>query len=514
MSLTRRLTNVKTMNTLNFRTSRTCHAAALVAACFTSIASANLMHVSTNGLGQVLLFPYYTTRNDTVSLLSLVNTSVAAKAVRINVREARGGFIVARLNVYLSAKDVWTAAIIPDGDGAKLVTDDVSCTAPLVGSGLAFDNAAYGGPASALPEALRSRDRTREGYIEVIEMAAIPNATKTGRLVTHVAGTPNCDRDPPFTLPKFPKLTDAIYEPPTADLKPATGQLTGTLSLVNVGQGMLASTAPTVIENFWRTDTTAPNPRVWAATVSGPDLTTGGNRFVNLPRYNADASVASESHYVAEFASSIDAVSALLTAKKVSTEYAFTTDGVIAAQQVTTLPTKPYYVFATTIQPFQKPWDAATETACDAVDVVSYDREEFSSIPPDDFPEKPTFPWQRLCFAANPISYGFAGVIRSPFSLSHYPVQNGYVEVPTAGREGGWLEMEFVGTQAKIVALSASAVERVAGVLTLTPVSLTVQGLPVIGFTMTQSAYKTGSPQQNFGDITPLRREPSYQETR
>ena len=53
-------------------------------------ASANAMHVSTNGTGQVLLFPYYTARNGTVSLLSLVNTTTQAKAVRVNVREEIG----------------------------------------------------------------------------------------------------------------------------------------------------------------------------------------------------------------------------------------------------------------------------------------------------------------------------------------------------------------------------------------------------------------------------------------
>lgn len=86
--------------------------------------------------------------------------------------------------------------------------------------------------------------------------------------------------------------------------------------------------------------------------------------------------------------------------------------------------------------------------------------------------------------------------------------------MPTVGKEGGWVELFFPAQQAKLMAVAASAVERKAGVLTLTPVTLTLQGLPVIGFTMTQSAYKTGSPQQNFGDITPLRREPGYQETR
>ena len=503
-----RSTTVKTMNLINFRTWRTAAiaAVALMTSGVANVASANLMHVSTSGLGQVLLFPYYTTRNDTVSLLSLVNTSVQAKAVRINVREARGGFVVARLNVYLSAKDVWTAAIIADGDGAKLITNDTSCTAPLVGSGLAFDNASYTGTSTALPEALRSRDRTREGYLEVIEMAAIPHSTKTGVAVTHIAGRPSCASN-------GVKLTDAIYEPPAADLRPPAGQMTGTLSFVNVGQGMLASTAPTVLENFWRTDTAAAAPRVWAATASGPDLTTGGNRFVNLPRYNTDATVASESHYVAEFASSIDAVSAVLTAKKVSTEYAFTKDGVIATQQVTMLPTKPYYIFGIPIGPFQTPWDVSSAQACDVLALESFDREEFSSEPRDQF-VPPLYPWNLMCYVANTLLIGVDGVLATPLGIRHYPIQNGVIEVIRPGREGGWQELSFIAPQAKFTAVSASLVERKVDVLTLTPVTLTVQGLPVIGFTMSRSAYKTGSPQQNFGDISPLRRETSYVEAR
>jgi hypothetical protein len=512
-------TKGNTMNVISFRRWRNAAATALIAAGCTNPASANLMHVSTSGLGQVLLFPYYTTRNDTVSLLSLVNTSVSAKAVRINVREARGGFVVARLNVYLSAKDVWTAAIIPDGEGAKLVTNDVSCTAPLVGTGLAFDNAAYAPTGNTLPNELRSRDRTREGYIEVIEMAAIPNATKTGVLVTHVNGVPSCGRDAAFNAPAGPKITDASYEPPVADLQAPNGQLMGTLSFVNVSQGMLASTAPTVLDNFWRTDAAAPNPRVWATTATGIDLTTGGNRFVNLPRYNTDATVASESHYVAEFASSIDAVSAVLMVKGLKSEYAFTKDNIVNATSVFNFPTKPNYVFSTALGPFENNWNATTQESCDAVEAEAYDRNSTSQTSlgaPSDFSAGRFREfWRTMCFVGNVWAYGgTAGTFNSPLMSGFFPLQNGGEDVLTVGNEGGWVEPTFPGAQAKLTAVAASAVERKNGLLALTPVGLIVQGLPVIGFTMTQSVYKLGSPQQNFGDISPLRREPSYQETR
>ena len=92
--------------------------------------SANTMHVSETGTGQVLLFPYYTARSGNASLMSLVNTTTQGKTVRVTVREARGGFVVAQFNLYLSAKDVWTGAIVSDADGAQLVSSDTSCTSP------------------------------------------------------------------------------------------------------------------------------------------------------------------------------------------------------------------------------------------------------------------------------------------------------------------------------------------------------------------------------------------------
>ena len=269
----------------------------------TTAASANAMHVSSNGTGQVLLFPYYTARGGTVSLLSLVNTTMQAKAVRVNVREARGGFMVAQFNVYLSAKDVWTAAIVSDADGAQIVTNDTSCTAPSMATGLPFSADAYSGDVSTL----RSRDRTREGYLEVIEMASIPNAKPSGIAVTHVAGVPPC------RVAGTP-ISDSAYEPPAVDLVAPTGDLMGSLSFVNVAKGMLASAAPTAIENFWLTGTGAPTPRVVPANSSAMDLTSGKNTSIAFAgasfEFVGNIYTRNTEQYTARFSTSLDAVSA------------------------------------------------------------------------------------------------------------------------------------------------------------------------------------------------------------
>ena len=64
------------------------------------------------------------------SLLSVVNSTASAKAVKVRFLEGRNSREVLDFNLYLSAKDVWTAAIIPTLLGAGIFTDDKSCTNP------------------------------------------------------------------------------------------------------------------------------------------------------------------------------------------------------------------------------------------------------------------------------------------------------------------------------------------------------------------------------------------------
>ncbi len=105
--------------------------------------TAEAVHVNPDGLGQVLIYPYYTvrTRDATVftnpqynSLLSVVNSTASAKAVKVRFLEGKASKEVLDFNLYLSAHDVWTAGVIPTADGAGIVTFDKSCTVPTVSS--------------------------------------------------------------------------------------------------------------------------------------------------------------------------------------------------------------------------------------------------------------------------------------------------------------------------------------------------------------------------------------------
>ena len=89
-------------------------AVACIAALFASFAGA--VNLSNDNTGEVLLFPYYTTRNGFATSLSVVNTNTFhTKTVKVRMREGRNGAAVFDVNVWLPPRDVWTASIVDNG---------------------------------------------------------------------------------------------------------------------------------------------------------------------------------------------------------------------------------------------------------------------------------------------------------------------------------------------------------------------------------------------------------------
>src|SRR5262245_56734028 len=101
--------------------------ASLFACCATD---AGAVSVNPRGTGQVLLFPYYTANGGNQTLLTLVNTTARAKALKLRFNEARNGRTVFEMNLYLAAYDTWAAAVFAAGATgvASIGTVDVSCT--------------------------------------------------------------------------------------------------------------------------------------------------------------------------------------------------------------------------------------------------------------------------------------------------------------------------------------------------------------------------------------------------
>ena len=99
--------------------------------------AASAVNLTSDGRGQVLLYPYYTTRTDVLgnpygTLLSVVNATASAKAVRVRFLEGKNSREVLDFNLFLSPFDVWTGAVLPElaTGGARLGTADLSCTLP------------------------------------------------------------------------------------------------------------------------------------------------------------------------------------------------------------------------------------------------------------------------------------------------------------------------------------------------------------------------------------------------
>jgi hypothetical protein len=87
--------------------------------------SAQAVHINQDGLGQALVYPYYTVRqteggNAYVTGLSVVNTTASAKAVKVRFLEGKNSREVLDFNLFLSQYDVWTAAVVQAGTGAEL----------------------------------------------------------------------------------------------------------------------------------------------------------------------------------------------------------------------------------------------------------------------------------------------------------------------------------------------------------------------------------------------------------
>ncbi|MDX1554774.1 MAG: cell surface protein, partial [Xanthomonadales bacterium] len=95
--------------------------------------TAQAVNINPDGLGQVLVYPYYTSRGGNQTLLSVVNTTEDAKAVKVRFLEGYNSREVLDFNMYMSAYDVWVAAVADDGAGTPtLYVPDSTCTAPYL----------------------------------------------------------------------------------------------------------------------------------------------------------------------------------------------------------------------------------------------------------------------------------------------------------------------------------------------------------------------------------------------
>jgi len=150
-----------------------------------SVGAATTLKNNNDGIGHNLIVPYYTAQGKNATAITLTNTTATAKAVKIRFRGAENSDDVLDFQVFLSKNDVWTASISQSATGeAMITTTDKSCTKPAFTSGVGVNFK------TSRLSAATNTGGTREGYIEIFNMADIVGGSALETAITHVAGVP------------------------------------------------------------------------------------------------------------------------------------------------------------------------------------------------------------------------------------------------------------------------------------------------------------------------------------
>lgn len=160
--------------------------------------SATTLRISDAGVGHNLLVPYFNAQNNNMSVFHVVNTDTTnGKAVKVRFRSASNSDDILDFQLFLSPGDVWTAAVTQGSDGvAQITTADNSCTVPAIAKNVPQKFVTDRLNPSLVPG--DKANQTREGYVELFNMADIPGPTVTGTAtalytaIKHVNGVAPC----------------------------------------------------------------------------------------------------------------------------------------------------------------------------------------------------------------------------------------------------------------------------------------------------------------------------------
>ena len=437
------------------------------------------MYIDEGGLGEVLIYPFYSAANGNDTYVQVVNTTSVTKAVKVRIVEGQNSQEVLDFNLYLSPYDEWAAVITAsglDGGGALIRTVDNSCTVPELG-------VQQGGTSVVLPNGKTARDqpffttlfaseepddvaakaRTTEGYIELIEMGQLdPNADLGADAVHGANGVPlDCAA-----------LVDAWRVAPPGLWTQTNGQaqllsqdngqswqgggLYGYSVLINVDEGTAVGVEATAIDAF--ADTSLP-----PALHSKP-----GSQFPGLGDGTDFATLFLDGETLnIEATDGLDAFSSLFMTDGLANDYVIDPDIDALTDWIVTFPTKKDY---NGDAPFTAAWAGPETRACEIVEVALWDREEAYEPPPSEGPVfSPAPPGVTpdtfsLCTEVNVITFGSGSAVEAS-ELIRYGLPNvDYTE--------GWGVLSLINTGSSELEVE----DDTSGLTT------TLTGLPATGF--------------------------------
>jgi hypothetical protein len=458
-----------------------------VLAAMAGVNGAHAVSVNPDGLGQVLLYPYYTTEGGQDTYINVVNTTDQVKAVKVRFKESLNSEEVLDFNLYLSPKDHWSVVVTSgatEADAATITTSDTSCTVPRslsskavgeTGSTISFRNSEY----DVSPEKERGLDRTKEGYVEIIEMGEVwdSGSTTTPNLATaatHSAGVPN-DCGALVTAWSQGGVWNANGGDPEIYMTPPTGGLYGYGNLIDVQEGTMAVYDAVALDNF--VDIFTPDILHAAPGDSNPNLDSGGF-FAEL--YFGGEALNPEGE------DAVDAVSMVLMHESIANDFVLEPTIDAGTDWVITFPTKNEYVNngssgdpATpnpATPPFTQYWDAANSRACESIGLRYWDREETPERPEDlDFSPSPPGTSFALCAEANVLTFNSSNVLEAS--------DRGTGSDLAVVVDNGWMEMSFRGTGRTLGSVAGDV----------------FHGLPSIGFAVQK--YVNGTLENENGAL-------------
>ena len=335
------------------------------------------MSLTDNGIGQVLLYPYYTVKEGLKTLLSIVNTSSKIKSLSVKFREGKNAREVMGFNLYLKPFDTWTAAIVPKdsstiqgylGQGSAMIqTSDDSCTVPRIQNTpqeftpfgyINNDNYSVNNDDGQGTQI----DRVLEGFIEVIITGEVTGTD--ANLIMHS----NCSGIENHWLPNQQWDID-----PTTNILPPndTAGISGTAIIIGVDDGIEFNFAATAIKNF-SSETLHEYP-----VLNSIGLASGNNVNTTIQT--------SQGFLKTAWNSPIDAVSALLMQDQTYNDYEINPSIKAHSEWIVTYPTKNYYVDPiysntnTAKAPFSQVL-SDNKGACEPLLFTAYDREQRTDL--------------------------------------------------------------------------------------------------------------------------------------
>ena len=440
---------------------------------------AHAIHLSTNDLGQVLIFPYYTVNGGFDTLINLVNTTDESKALRVRFREAANGREVFTFNLYLGPNDAWVGVLVKgteeQGNLTQLISPDISCTVPLINTDNAFF---YQDKFTGDLKDVYGTDvkRLHEGFIEVIEMGVLTGESAAATIIDSESAVTDCARLQNAwdeTSENNYWLTDS-----NTDMLPPSGGIMGNVILIDVAEGIAASEEATVIDDFsdeilhFRVDNDSPS------LADGKTTSTVQNNGASFDM---------------EWLTGFEALSSVLMKTVISNEYALDPSINAKTDWIITMPTRQYHTdleYASSDTPIAPFTDELknNDASCEPYSIYGlFDREEQSPViqpegPPPPPGNQPRNMIPTLCYATNNLNIS-KDVAVSALSVGVFASNHSSYYIDTTDIfnivsefENGWLKLVFPHEM-------DDSTE-----------NMTVHGLPIIGFSVQKYTNANAAP--------------------